>query len=184
VRTGGRGAPTAPAPRGGLPAGPPGAPGPQRPTAPPGPSSPESDGRQQPLRPRPCSHHPGTAAAGKRTPAPRSRQIKLSNTRVLPEPAFPADPSPRGGPAAALPSPPFSTPAAGAAWPRGALGSGKACPDTAGAAPASPRLTSRSCRESRAVLSSRRGGLGVLGLRNRACLTERDGGGKPATRRA
>ncbi|KAM6060077.1 uncharacterized protein LJ206_014499 [Theristicus caerulescens] len=66
------------------------------------------------------------------------------------------------------------------ARPRGALG-GKACPGTAGAPPASPRVPRWSCR---VVLSSRPGGLGVLGLWKGACLTERDGGGKPATQGA
>lgn len=172
LRAGGRGAPDARRSRrpaggcrrpaqGSRPSAPP-----WQPTAPPVPasaSSPETKGRQ-----RYCNHRSGAAAAGRRMgekePPPLcSRERKLRSVQVLSESVFPATPSPLRGPVAALPSPPFSTPRHSPAQPRAAL-RGEACPGTASAPPAAPRVTSWSRRESRVVLSSRPGRLGVLGL--------------------
>ena len=177
------------------------APGPrhaaQRTAAPPVPDSaspPETKGRQQHLQLRHCNHRSGAAVAGTRTrgkepplfTAARGNYEIFRSYRSLFSRQLPLPSAARWqrSPLRRLARPPRGRHSRRSpAQPRGALG-GKACPGTAGALPASLRVTSWSCRESCVVLSSRPGGLGVLGLWKGACLTERDGAGNPATQGA
>lgn len=154
------------------------------PRAPGGPgsaSSPESTGRQQDLQLRHRSGQPRPVnALGEKSPRSSQPREKLRDFQVLPESGFPATRSPLRGRQQSSPGRRSARSPRGRhshRSPAGALGV-KACP----AAIRQP-LTSWPCGESRIVLSSRPGGLGVLGLWKGACLTGRDGPGKPATQR-